>query len=285
MNNSEVVVRQKLLPALTKSLGTLIKSYLDEELGKGNYQWLWGDDDASLIDEETGRHTVLSYPCAMLVNPEISNYRLVQNLEPVARDIDRDALTAKLFKPSKPVKLEYELRILTNNPDNDESFMLALERASEEVFCIYPVITTAPDVATKVNIWWGQGRKYSYDTESTTRVYKITASALIHSRKFARVSLVNPEDSINLTTFALTDDTTTWTRTTQFETKVDDLVVYISEEFRGLPSSGVLEFDDWSSETVSYTGRRLNKLVLEKPLKHFHLRGTTLRIGVTDASN
>lgn len=275
--------RKKLFPAITKALGTTIQEYLDANLGKGNYQFLWGSDDASLTDE-SGNKIRLRYPCVLLVNPEIKNYRLVQSFDPVIKEMDRDRLQAKAYYPSKPVKLVYELRVMTTNPDNDESLMLTLQRASEEVFSIYAEVEEDPSLSLKLNVWWGEGKKYSYDVENITRVYDITISAEVESRKYKKVRLIDPLNPVNYSTYTLDSRLSLKVFSTMFPTEVGDLVVYINEEFHGLPLKGTLTFEDWSEETVSYTSRQRNKFTLEKPLEHIHLQGTALRIGEQDAN-
>jgi hypothetical protein len=279
MNNSEIMSRTKIIPAVTRSLGEILRAYLDAEIGKTKYHWLWGDDDPSLLDAD-GKRAIVTFPAVILVSPQIRNNRMVQNLEPVLRDIDYDKLTAKEFRPSKPVKLDYELRVLTNNPDNGENFALVLERASEEIFCIYPEVTTDPPVSYKVNIWWGEGRLYAYDVESSTRVYTITASVVIESRKFRAARLIQPVNPVDLTTVTLVSQLDTSVVSAQFATSRDDLIVYINEGFYGLPRTGTLEFKDWSGEIVQFSDRRLNAFILSEPLKHFHLQDVSLQIGV-----
>jgi len=280
----DIQVRKKIIPEISRTLGQTIKTYLDEEIGANNYQWLFGDDDAALTDEE-GNKIKLRFPCAILIEPEIKNNRLVQDYRKVVRDLDRDALEAKLYNPSKPVKLEYELRIFTNNPDNDESFMLALERASEEIFCLYPKVTESPPITQKVNIWWGEGKKYSYDVENTSRVYKITVSVEIDSRKYRKVALINPQNPIEYTPHLSSTFDNPVRKTLQFLTKKGELFVYINEEYSGLPTKGTIVFDDWSKEEVVFITRRLNMFTLQVPLKNLHIQGTSLQIGEIDASS
>lgn len=271
--NSPIVVKEKIITSITRELGLELQKYLDTELGEGTYKWYWSDDDPA-ITNENGK-MVLKFPAIMLSKPEIKNYRILQEYEQVIKDIDKVNLTAKSFLPSKPVKLSYELRVMTKNPDNEESFMLALERISNELHLLYPIVSKEPECRYRVPIWWGAGKQYSYDTEMTTKVYPITVLTNIESRKFTKVRLVSPSDSVSYTTSQMYSDISRREYRLAYDASIGSTVVYVDRSCKGLPLSGTLLFEN-GAELVSFIGRSLNCFTLETPLENYQLANTAV---------